>query len=204
MVVGPVRCLFADEISTGLDSNTTYTIMRSLRNFAHVLRATVVVGLLQPQPETFDLFDACILLSNGKARRCAAGLGAAARQPGAAVWWLRLTPFPPSSPLALPPGLLPRAHQRGAALLSRPGLRLPAPPRRGRLPAGKHWQRRGVRWLAACCREDGQATYMGGGQEGHLPARCPLHTRVPPPQEVTTPSDQHVSLPGIRASCRRH
>lgn len=29
----------------------------------------MVVGLLQPQPETFDLFDDVILLSNGKASR---------------------------------------------------------------------------------------------------------------------------------------
>ena len=31
-----------------------------------MLQGTVVVGLLQPQPETFDLFDDVILLSSGK------------------------------------------------------------------------------------------------------------------------------------------
>ena len=34
MVVGPVRALFADEISTGLDSNTTFQIAKALRNFS--------------------------------------------------------------------------------------------------------------------------------------------------------------------------
>lgn len=66
MVVGPVRALFADEISTGLDSNTTYQIMRALGNFTRVMRVATVVGLLQPQPEAFELFDEVILLSNGK------------------------------------------------------------------------------------------------------------------------------------------
>lgn len=66
VVVGPARALFADEISTGLDSNTTFQIMRSLRNLSHVLDTTVVVGLLQPAPETYDLFDDVILLAAGR------------------------------------------------------------------------------------------------------------------------------------------
>ncbi|KAL4447582.1 hypothetical protein ABPG75_004801 [Micractinium tetrahymenae] len=66
MLVGPVRALFADEISTGLDSNTTYQIMRALGNFTRVMKVATVVGLLQPQPEAFSLFDEVILLSNGK------------------------------------------------------------------------------------------------------------------------------------------
>ena len=66
MAVGPVKAIFADEISTGLDSNTTYTIARALRNLAHVMDATIVVGLLQPAPETFELFDDVILLASGK------------------------------------------------------------------------------------------------------------------------------------------
>lgn len=66
VVVGPARAIFADEISTGLDSNTTYQIMQSLRNLTHVMETTVVVGLLQPAPETFDLFDDVILLAAGR------------------------------------------------------------------------------------------------------------------------------------------
>ena len=68
MIVGPIRALFADEISTGLDSNTTFQIMRALRNFTHTMQSSTVVGLLQPQPETFDLFDEVILLSSGLVR----------------------------------------------------------------------------------------------------------------------------------------
>ena len=156
--MGPIRALFADEISTGLDSNTTYQvrpkatpslkgngvaraarslcrpscrpnlpmrrcpptvravdqslhpfhqwislsmlhsfihsfihslpslqIMRALRNFTHVMKIACVVGLLQPQPEAFELFDDCILLSNGKVR-CRSphrkGLCAARQPPG--------------------------------------------------------------------------------------------------------------------------
>ncbi|KAL0342058.1 UNVERIFIED_CONTAM: Pleiotropic drug resistance protein 1 [Sesamum calycinum] len=41
MLVGPAKALFMDEISTGLDSSTTF----------------------QPEPETFDLFDDIILIS---------------------------------------------------------------------------------------------------------------------------------------------
>ncbi|GAB4817617.1 hypothetical protein N2152v2_004663 [Parachlorella kessleri] len=66
MIVGPVKALFADEISTGLDSNTTFQICKGLKNFTHVMQATVLVGLLQPQPETYDLFDEVILLSSGQ------------------------------------------------------------------------------------------------------------------------------------------
>lgn len=66
MAVGPARAVFADEISTGLDSATTYHIIRSLRNFTHVMNATMVIGLLQPGPETYDLFQDVILISNGR------------------------------------------------------------------------------------------------------------------------------------------
>lgn len=67
-MVGPARVIFADEISTGLDSNTTYSIVKSIGNLAHVMDYTVLVGLLQPSPETFDLFDEVILISNGRVR----------------------------------------------------------------------------------------------------------------------------------------
>ncbi|MED6148583.1 ABC transporter G member 31 [Stylosanthes scabra] len=57
MVVGPRKTLFMDEISTGLDSSTTYQIVKCIRNFVHQMEATVLMALLQPAPETFDLFD---------------------------------------------------------------------------------------------------------------------------------------------------
>ncbi|XP_022148375.1 ABC transporter G family member 31 isoform X2 [Momordica charantia] len=65
MIVGPRKTLFMDEISTGLDSSTTYQIVKCLRNFVHQMEATVLMALLQPAPETFELFDDLILLSDG-------------------------------------------------------------------------------------------------------------------------------------------
>jgi ABC-type multidrug transport system ATPase subunit len=66
MIVGPTRAMFMDEISTGLDSSTTFQIVKSLRQFAHVMSSTVLMSLLQPAPETFELFDDIILLSEGQ------------------------------------------------------------------------------------------------------------------------------------------
>ncbi|XP_030447307.1 ABC transporter G family member 31 [Syzygium oleosum] len=65
MIVGPRKTLFMDEISTGLDSSTTYQIVKCVRNFVHLMDATVLMALLQPAPETFDLFDDLVLLSEG-------------------------------------------------------------------------------------------------------------------------------------------
>ncbi|XP_020113539.1 ABC transporter G family member 51 [Ananas comosus] len=65
MIVGPRKTLFMDEISTGLDSSTTFQIVKCMRNFVHQMEATVMMSLLQPAPETFDLFDDLILLSEG-------------------------------------------------------------------------------------------------------------------------------------------
>lgn len=66
MIVGPLKALFMDEISTGLDSSTTFSIVRSLRRFTHEMSATTLISLLQPAPETFNLFDDVLLLSEGQ------------------------------------------------------------------------------------------------------------------------------------------
>ncbi|XP_075642106.1 pleiotropic drug resistance protein 1-like isoform X8 [Castanea sativa] len=66
MLVGPARAFFMDEISTGLDSSTTFQIVNSLRQAIHTLEGTAVISLLQPAPETYDLFDDIILLSDGQ------------------------------------------------------------------------------------------------------------------------------------------
>ncbi|KAG0560607.1 hypothetical protein M758_10G188300 [Ceratodon purpureus] len=66
MIVGPTKVLFMDEISTGLDSSTTFSIVKSLSRFAHAMSGTVLVSLLQPAPETFALFDDVLLLSEGQ------------------------------------------------------------------------------------------------------------------------------------------
>lgn len=54
-----------DEISTGLDSSTTFQILNSLRQSIHILNKTALISLLQPAPETFNLFDDIILISDG-------------------------------------------------------------------------------------------------------------------------------------------
>ncbi|XP_022728526.1 pleiotropic drug resistance protein 1-like isoform X2 [Durio zibethinus] len=66
MLVGPAKALFMDEISTGLDSSTTFQIVNSLKQIVHILNGTAVISLLQPAPETYDLFDDIILLSDGQ------------------------------------------------------------------------------------------------------------------------------------------
>ncbi|XP_019437695.1 PREDICTED: pleiotropic drug resistance protein 1-like isoform X2 [Lupinus angustifolius] len=66
MLVGPARALFMDEISTGLDSSTTFQMINSLRQSIHILNGTAVISLLQPAPETYELFDDIILLSDGQ------------------------------------------------------------------------------------------------------------------------------------------
>lgn len=68
MIVGPKKTLFMDEISTGLDSSTTFQIIKCLRDFAHLRLATVFISLLQPPPEVFNLFDDVLLLSEGKSQ----------------------------------------------------------------------------------------------------------------------------------------
>ncbi|KAM7481855.1 hypothetical protein LguiB_006438 [Lonicera macranthoides] len=66
MIVGPTKALFMDEISNGLDSSTTYQIVACLQQLAHITDATILVSLLQPAPETFDLFDDIMLMGEGK------------------------------------------------------------------------------------------------------------------------------------------
>lgn len=60
------QCFFMDDISTGLDSSTTYHIIKFLQQMAHVLDLTIVISLLQPAQEVFDLFDDVILLCEGQ------------------------------------------------------------------------------------------------------------------------------------------
>ncbi|KAF3450819.1 hypothetical protein FNV43_RR06908 [Rhamnella rubrinervis] len=66
MLVGPSKALFMDEISTGLDSSTTYQIVNSLRQSVHIFQGTAVISLLQPAPETYNLFDDIILIADGQ------------------------------------------------------------------------------------------------------------------------------------------
>ncbi|EEY63621.1 ATP-binding Cassette (ABC) Superfamily [Phytophthora infestans T30-4] len=55
-----------DEISTGLDSATTFDIITTQRSIAKTLGKTVVISLLQPSPEVFELFDNVLILNAGE------------------------------------------------------------------------------------------------------------------------------------------
>ncbi|XP_028552981.1 pleiotropic drug resistance protein 3-like [Dendrobium catenatum] len=66
MMIGPARAFFMDEISNGLDSSTTYQIISCIQQSVHITAATTLISLLQPAPETFDLFDDIILMAEGK------------------------------------------------------------------------------------------------------------------------------------------
>uniref|UniRef100_V5NXR0 PDR protein 2 n=1 Tax=Vinca minor TaxID=60093 RepID=V5NXR0_VINMI len=65
-LMGATRVLLMDEISTGLDSSTTHQIIKYLRHLTHAFEGTTIVSLLQPDPETYELFDDIILLSEGQ------------------------------------------------------------------------------------------------------------------------------------------
>ncbi|PIA34579.1 hypothetical protein AQUCO_03700102v1 [Aquilegia coerulea] len=66
MIVGPTKALFMDEISNGLDSSTTFQVVSCLQQMVHITDATALISLLQPAPETYDLFDDIILMGEGK------------------------------------------------------------------------------------------------------------------------------------------
>ncbi|KAG6578148.1 ATP-binding cassette (ABC) Superfamily [Phytophthora cinnamomi] len=55
-----------DEISTGLDSAATFDIIKTQRSIAKKLHKTIVIALLQPAPEVFDLFDNVVILNDGE------------------------------------------------------------------------------------------------------------------------------------------
>ncbi|CAL5019330.1 unnamed protein product [Urochloa decumbens] len=66
MLVGPAKTFLMDEISNGLDSSTTYQIINTIRHSINILGGTALIALLQPPPETYELFDDVVLLSEGQ------------------------------------------------------------------------------------------------------------------------------------------
>ncbi|OWZ08658.1 ABC transporter, partial [Phytophthora megakarya] len=64
MEFGMKYATFMDGISTGLDSAATYDIVCTQRDIAKKLHKTVVMTLLQPAPEVFELFDNILLLND--------------------------------------------------------------------------------------------------------------------------------------------
>ncbi|CAK4892178.1 unnamed protein product [Aphanomyces euteiches] len=65
MEFGMKQVSFMDEISTGLDSAATFDIVKSQRSMAKSLKKTIVIALLQPSPEVFDLFDDVMIMNEG-------------------------------------------------------------------------------------------------------------------------------------------
>lgn len=66
-LLGRQRVLLLDEISTGLDAATTLDIITLLKQkFVLEQGRTVVVSLLQPAPEVFELFDNVLVLNDGE------------------------------------------------------------------------------------------------------------------------------------------
>ncbi|RLN54809.1 hypothetical protein BBP00_00008767, partial [Phytophthora kernoviae] len=65
MMFGMKRLQLLDEISTGLDSAATYDICKSMKSAARNFNATVIISLLQPSPEVFELFDDVLLMNEG-------------------------------------------------------------------------------------------------------------------------------------------
>ena len=54
-----------DSISNGLDSATTYDILKAFQLINKIMSVTSVISLLQPPPDVYRLFDEIILLSEG-------------------------------------------------------------------------------------------------------------------------------------------
>ncbi|KAG9410896.1 hypothetical protein AC1031_018924 [Aphanomyces cochlioides] len=65
MEFGMKQVSLMDEISTGLDSAATFDIVKSQRSMAKCLKKTIVIALLQPSPEVFELFDDVMIMNEG-------------------------------------------------------------------------------------------------------------------------------------------
>ncbi|EQC40491.1 hypothetical protein SDRG_02382 [Saprolegnia diclina VS20] len=65
MEFGMKQVSFMDEISTGLDSAATFDIVKAQKGMAASLKKTIVIALLQPSPEVYNLFDDVLLLNEG-------------------------------------------------------------------------------------------------------------------------------------------
>lgn len=60
------KMMFIDELTSGLDSENSYLIMKLLKDLSRRKQVASMVIIHQPDPETFALFDNLILLSKGR------------------------------------------------------------------------------------------------------------------------------------------
>eukprot|EP00906_Rhabdomonas_costata_P007609 RCo010896 len=65
VLVAKQRVVFADEITTGLDSATAFEVCKALTAECRLMGRTLMISLLQPSPEVFGLFDHVMLLCKG-------------------------------------------------------------------------------------------------------------------------------------------
>ena len=79
----------------GLDSSTAFHIISHLRDFTHKRSATVLIALLQPAPEVYNLLDDVLLISEGQPAwlQTRVLIGPADHVPGLAL--LNLVPHEP-------------------------------------------------------------------------------------------------------------
>ena len=59
------RVLCGDEVTAGLDAAVAEGVVHALRQYATATRATVVLALQAPTPDTYALFDNVVLLGEG-------------------------------------------------------------------------------------------------------------------------------------------
>ena len=62
----PPRLVFSCVLSTGLDSAATLDITRTICTFTKTFNTTLMISLLQPNPEVFALFDDVMLMREGQ------------------------------------------------------------------------------------------------------------------------------------------
>eukprot|EP00611_Tribonema_gayanum_P003867 TRINITY_DN130_c0_g1_i4.p1 TRINITY_DN130_c0_g1~~TRINITY_DN130_c0_g1_i4.p1 ORF type:complete len:1058 (+),score=462.30 TRINITY_DN130_c0_g1_i4:90-3263(+) len=65
MLAGSQDVYLMDSISNGLDSSTTYDIVSTMKKASRTFGGTIVVALLQPQPEVYALFDQVVVMADG-------------------------------------------------------------------------------------------------------------------------------------------
>ena len=63
------RLLVLDEITSGLDSELSLTVLRLIKQMCHRHDCTAIVIIHQPRPAVFALFDRLTLLTPGSAAR---------------------------------------------------------------------------------------------------------------------------------------
>ncbi|KAF0715778.1 Aste57867_3194 [Aphanomyces stellatus] len=66
MMTSRAPLLLLDEFSNGLDTSTTFNIAKAVQTMAEVLEKTIVMTMLQPPPEVYNLFDNIIVLDDGQ------------------------------------------------------------------------------------------------------------------------------------------